>query len=128
MRWPPEVGELLPRWDAPEGIDDKLRAYSLVTDHQDGGPKANGFLVMLGITVDSIDYLERQIRLGIAATPISVVRPGPPGGVHCTVQFQIAGPGRYSHRTASLRTGWELTGPMERPRLTTAFLRGKEHR
>ncbi|MBS1887342.1 MAG: hypothetical protein JSU06_09150 [Actinobacteria bacterium] len=110
------------------GIEYKLRNYSLALGHSDGGPKANGFLVMLGIGLDSVDYLERQIRAGIAAAPISMIRPGAPGAVRCTVQFQIAGPGRYSDRAASLRTGWELTGPMERPRLTTAFLRGKEHR
>jgi hypothetical protein len=128
MPWPPQVGELLPCFDEAIGIDEKLRTYSLVLDHKDGGPKANGFLVMLGITLDSIDYLEGQIRAGIAATPISVVRPGPPGAVRCTVQFRIAEPGRYIDRTASLRTVWELAGPTERPRLTTAFLRGKEHR
>ncbi|MBS1881610.1 MAG: hypothetical protein JSS97_01480 [Actinobacteria bacterium] len=128
MPWPPQVGELLPRFDEPEGIEKKLRTYSLVIDHERGGSKANGFLKMLGIGMDSIDHLEAQIRAGIAMTPVAVVRPGQPGAMLCTVQFRIAGPGRYIDRTASLRTGWELTGPMERPRLTTAFLRGKEHR
>ena len=117
--WPPRVGELLPRWDEPLGIEEKLRTYSLDMDHEEGGSKANGFLVMLGIDLDSIDHLEGQILVGIGRTPISVVRPGAPGIVLCTVQFRIAGPGRYSDRTASLRTGWELTGPMDRPRLTT---------
>ena len=62
MPWPPQVGELLPRYDEPVGIEEKLRTYSLVLDHEKGGPKANGFLVMLGISLDSIDYLELQIR------------------------------------------------------------------
>jgi hypothetical protein len=64
MPWPPQVGELLPRCDEPEGIQKKLRSYSLVTDHDVGWVKANGFLRMLGIAIDSIDYLERQIRRG----------------------------------------------------------------
>jgi len=127
--WPPQVGELLPRCDEPVGIEQKLRTYSLAPDHAaGGGPKANGFLIMLGIGLDSIDYLECQIRAGIAATPISAVRPGASGVMRCTVQFRIAGPGRYIDRTASLRTGWELTESMGRPRLITAFLRGKEDR
>jgi len=128
MPWPPQIGELLPRRDEPEGIEHRLRNYSLKIDHERGGPKANGFLVMLGIDLVAIDHLEHEIEGGIQRTPDSVVRVFSPGIMHCTVQFQIAGPGRYSHRTASLRTGWQLTGPAARPRMTTAFLRGKEHR
>jgi hypothetical protein len=128
MPWPPRLGELLPRHIEPVGIEKKLRTYSLELGHEEGGPKANGFLVMLGIDIRSIDYLEREIMIGIAHTPISVVRFPEPEVVVCTVQFRIAGPGRYSHRTASLRTGWKLAGPAAPPRMTTAFLRGKEHR
>jgi hypothetical protein len=128
MPWPPQVGELLPRFDEPIGIERKLNKYSLVPKHKVGGPKANGFLVMLGIDLLKIDYLAQEIRTGIARTPISVVRLIAPGEARCTVQFQIAGPDRYSHRTASLRTGWEVAGPTARPRMVTAFLRGKEER
>jgi hypothetical protein len=128
MPWPPRKDELLPRRDEPIGIEEKLRDYSLDLDHMDGGPKANGFLVMLGISLECIEYLEDQIRAGIATTPISTVKFGAPGTVICTVQFQIAGFGRYIERTASLRTNWELAGPLERPRMTNAFLRGKEPR
>lgn len=128
MPWPPRKGELLPRCDEPVGIEEKLRDYSLVLDHEEGGPKAKGFLNMLGIGPDSVDYLHQQIRDGITHTPISMVRPRPSGAVTCTVQFQIAGPGRYSHRTASLRTAWVLDTPTAPPRMTTAFLRGREHR
>jgi hypothetical protein len=128
MPWPPREGELLPRFDEPMGIEDKLRGYSLLVDHDKGGPKANGFAVMLGIDLDSVDYLEQQIRSGIAHTPISLVRLHPSGAAVCTVQFQIAGPGRYSHRTASLRTAWVFHTPWAPPRMTTAFMRGREHR
>ncbi|MFT3864850.1 MAG: hypothetical protein QM729_11310 [Solirubrobacterales bacterium] len=69
MPWPPQVGELLPRCDEPQGIEYKLRTYSLDHTHEYGGPKANGFLVMLGIGLDSIDHLEREIQAGIAVTP-----------------------------------------------------------
>lgn len=128
MPWPPREGELLPRFDEPVGIEEKLRRYSLVLDHERGGPKAKGFLEMLGIDLTGIDYLEREIRRGIARTPILKVRCITPDEASCTVQFLIAGPGRYSHRTAALRTGWAFDSPASPPRMTTAFLRGKEHR
>jgi hypothetical protein len=128
MPWPPQVGELLPRCDEPLGIEHKLRTYALVLDHVDGGPKANGFLTMVGIDMGAIDYLEQQIRAGIQVTPISKVKTGTAGTMKCTVQFRIAGPGDYSHRTANLRTVWELAGPADRPRLINAIPRGKEDR
>jgi hypothetical protein len=128
MPWPPRTGELLTRCDEPEGIEEKLRNYSLVLDHEDGGPKARGFRDMLGIGPGSADYLERQIREGITHTPITLVRPLPSGAVACTVQFHIAGRGRYIQRTASLRTVWVVDTPTAPPQLITAFLRGREHR
>jgi hypothetical protein len=127
MPWPPQVGELLPRCDEPTGIEEKLRKYSLDLDHKRGGPKANGFLVMLGIDLASTDYLAAEIRRGITHTPISLVVPKEADGFGCTVQFRIVGPGRYSHRWAWLRTGWYLE-PGSRPRLATALLRGRKER
>jgi hypothetical protein len=90
--YPPQVGELLPRFDEPAGIEYKLRTYSLAVDYDDGGPKAQGFLVMLGIGLASLDHLEHEIRTGIAHTPISFVRARKPDSIICTVQFRIAGP------------------------------------
>jgi len=128
MPWPPQVGELLPRYTEPIGIDEKLRTYSLVHAHEVGGPKANGFLVILGIDLDSLDYLIAEIQAGITHTPISKVEPKKAGAMGCTVKFRIAGVGRYSHRWSWLRTGWNLDGPGARPRLSTAYLRGRERR
>jgi hypothetical protein len=128
MSWPPQVGDLLQRRTEPLGIEDKLRTYSLVHDHEVGGPKANGFLIMLGIDLESIDYLIAEIEEGITHTPISKVEPKKAGAMGCTVKFRIAGVGRYSHRWSWLRTGWNLDGPEARPRLSTAYLRGRERR
>ncbi len=71
MQWPPEIGELLPHYDEPVEIERRLRTYSLDLDHEEGGPKAQGFLTVIGIGLESIDYLEGEIRVGIARTPIS---------------------------------------------------------
>jgi hypothetical protein len=98
MPWPPQVGELLQRRAEPLGIEDKLRTYSLVHDHEVGGPKANGFLVILGIDLESVDYLIAEIEDGITHTRISKVEPKKAGAMGCTVKFRIAGVGRYSHR------------------------------
>jgi hypothetical protein len=110
------------------GIEEKLRRYSLVLEHKVGGPKAKGFLEMLGISLASIDYLAQEIRVGIAHTPISGVRLDGPEEASCLVQFLIAGPGRYSHRTASIRTAWKVEGPSARPRMVTAYPRDERGR
>lgn len=89
MPWPPRKGELLPRFDEPVGIEEKLRKYSLVLDHEFVGPKAKGFLEMLGIDLTAAEYLEDQIRSGIASNPISEVRIEKPDAVSCAVDFQI---------------------------------------
>jgi hypothetical protein len=128
MPWPPRVGELLPRCDEPIGIERKLRGYSLDLAHEEGGPKANGFLIMLGLDLTDADYVETAIRAEITRTPIRRVKPSAVVGFDCTVQFPIAGTGRYSHRTANLRTGWTPAHPNARPRLTTAFLREAKRR
>lgn len=39
----------------------KLATYSLDVTNKDGAPKARGFELILGITIDAIDYLEAQI-------------------------------------------------------------------
>lgn len=115
MPWPPQVGALLQRRTEPIGIEHKLRNYSLVHDHEEGGPKADGFRQMLGIGLESIDYLEQEIRCGIAINPISLVTPGDSDGFRCTVIFRIAGTGRYSHRTAPLLTSWMVASPGQGP-------------
>lgn len=68
MTWPPKAGEPLP-WAAEAiGVRRKLVGYSLNSTHEDGGPKARGFELILGITVDDVDHLESAIRIGIPET------------------------------------------------------------
>ncbi|HST68286.1 MAG TPA: hypothetical protein VLI94_01350 [Solirubrobacterales bacterium] len=104
MDWPPRPGELLPRPDEATGIREKLASYSLDPSHEKGGPKARGFALILGITIDSIDYLEAQIELEIQRHPIKTVIDNRPFGWNCLVEFPIRGVGRYSQREANLRT------------------------
>ena len=102
---------------------DKLSGYSLNTEHGHGGPKARGFARILGITLDSIDYLEAQICASVMRAPISKVRANPPHGVNCVVEFPLGGVGRHVGRATIVRTVWELAGPDTPPRLLTAFPR-----
>jgi len=73
MAWPPQVGEILPRAGAPIGIRRKLTGYSLNRAHSTGGPKAQGFALILGITTRDTDYLESEIRSGILNAPVRAV-------------------------------------------------------
>jgi hypothetical protein len=123
MGWPPQVGELLPRGEQAFGVREKLASYSLNLDHHAGGPKARGFAVILGITLETIDYLEVEIRLAVLRRPIAAVVDNGPYGWKCVIDFPLEGIGSYSGRVAKVRTVWELTSPDHPPRLVNAFLK-----
>lgn len=123
MGWPPQTGELLPRADEATGVGYKLRSYSLNPAHRFGGPKAKGFALILGITIDSVDYLEEQILLGVLLHPVKTVIDNRPYGFNCVVEFPIQGIGSYSDRAANLRTIWELADQFRPPRMVNAFLK-----
>jgi hypothetical protein len=123
MVWPPKNGELLPKGREAVGIRKKLGSYSLDLSHESGGAKALGFMLILGITLEKIDYLEARIRDGILRHPIIAVRHDPTYGVACVVEFPLRGLGAHSDRVVALRTVWELPDPAYPPRLVTAFLK-----
>jgi hypothetical protein len=123
MGWPPRVGELLPRAEEAIGLREKLLAYALDPAHHAGGPKARGFAQILGITAESVLHLDAEIRRGLGEAPIGHVRPNPPHGVNCVVDFPINGIGEYSARSVRLRTVWEYRSRGSSPKLLTAFLK-----
>lgn len=114
---------MLPHADEVIGVRYKLSSYSLDPGHRFGGPKAKGFALILGITIDAVDYLEEQILLGVLQHPIKSVVSNRPYGLNCIVEFPIQGIGRYSDREANLRTIWELTDRLLPPRMISAFLK-----
>ncbi len=119
----PAVGELLPRATEAFGLRYKLETYSLDVTHKVGGPKARGFELILGITIEAIDYLEAQILARILDTPVSQVRDNPPHGVNCIVDIQVGGIGAKADRVVTVRTGWIISAPGDPPRLVSAFPR-----
>jgi hypothetical protein len=122
MGWPPQVGELLPRAEEAFEVRKKLIGYSLDRNHPDGGWKAHGFGSILGITVDHVDHLEREIRIGIRRTPITSVSLSA-HGIKCVVEFPVRGVADLKARQVNLRTVWQFSDPCARPRLLTAFLK-----
>jgi Domain of unknown function (DUF6883) len=118
---PPTVGGLLPNAAQAFGLRYKLETYSLNATHSVGGAKARGFELILGITIDAIEYLETQILARIMDTPIREVRDNAPYGVKCVVDVQVSGIGAKAGRVAIVRTVWALDGPGVPPRLVTAI-------
>lgn len=121
--WRPHAGQPLPRAGEAFGVRRKLATYSLDRTHEEGGPKAQGFERILGITIDAIDYLEGAISTGILLASVSEVRDNPPWGLKCVVDLPVRGRGEKSARLANVRTVWEIAGSGVPPRLVNAYCR-----
>jgi Domain of unknown function (DUF6883) len=123
MDWPPQVGEILPRAQRATGVRQKLANYSLDREHPRGEAKARGFELILGLSLDAIDYVEETIYVGIRSHPIVSVRENWPHGTACAVDIPIGGIGRHSARIVPMRTAWLYADPIAPPRLTNAYLK-----
>jgi hypothetical protein len=117
----PVVGELLPRAAEAFGVRSKLATYSLDLAHNDGGPKALGFKLILGIALPNIDYLEGAIQTGILLAPGGSVRDKSPWGINCTVMVPVRGLGEKNDRVVNVKTAWRLAGPGAPPQLVSAY-------
>lgn len=100
----------------------KLETYSLDFTNEVGAPKARGFDLILGITLDAIAYLEAQIMARVLDTPVCEVRENPPWGVNCVVDMPIPGIGARADHVANVRTAWIISTPGARPRLVSAYI------
>jgi hypothetical protein len=120
--WPPTIGQLLPRARVAYGVESKLRAYSLNTEHEIGAHKARVFRRMLGIGLDDVEYLVDQLLVGIGDAPISDVRDNAPYGVLCEVVVSVQGIGAAAGSAASVTTSWEYRSPEDAPRLVSAYI------
>jgi hypothetical protein len=120
---PPTVGELLPRAAEAFGVRYKLETYSLDLTNKVGGPKAKGFQVILGITLDDIDYLAAKILADVLNAPITEIRDNAPYGVNCVVAIPIRGLGARTDRVIAVLTAWQIIEPGDAPRLVTAYIK-----
>ncbi|MFI5005664.1 MAG: DUF6883 domain-containing protein [Solirubrobacterales bacterium] len=118
----PAVGEMLPRAAEAFGVRSKLETYSLDVTNEVGAPKARGFSLILGITIEAIEYLEAQIMARVLDTPVCEVRENPPWGVNCVIDMPIRGIGAKADRVANVRTAWIVSTPGGPPRLVSAYI------
>jgi hypothetical protein len=123
LPWPPVVGELLQHRELAFGVNIKLAGYSLNLANKVGGPKARGFELILGITLEEIDYLAETIEAGILEIAVSEVRENLPYGFSCVVNVPVRGLGSKADRIINVRTAWEITDPGEAPRLVSAYIK-----
>jgi uncharacterized protein DUF6883 len=94
-----------------------------VFNHWKGGPKARGFELILGITLNEIEYLASRIEAGVLDIAISDVRNNSPYGFTCEVLVPVNGFGTHSGRVVVVTTAWELTDARALPRLVNAYIR-----
>lgn len=122
MSWPPTIGQALPRADAAHGVEEKLRRYSLNTEHEVGSHKAKVFRSALGITFDDIDHLVEQLLDGVLAASITAVRDNHPHGLLCEVLISVQGINDAALDSAVTTTVWEYRSSEDAPRLVSAYI------
>lgn len=105
----------------------KLATYSLAMAHRDGGPKAVLFERLLGITLADIDHLEAEIRRELRRQPITRMW-DTPHGRRCQVLIPVRSVHLHQTHVIPVTTGWMLRYVGDRPRLVTAYIKGKRVR
>jgi hypothetical protein len=129
MAWPPEAGEPLQRAAEAVGVRERLTEHALNSESEFEAPKARGFALILGITLEHLehlehlDHLEAEIRGGILTTPLASVRENAIHRVNCLVDLPVRGVGDKEDRSVNTRTVWELADKDAAPRLVSAFVK-----
>jgi hypothetical protein len=124
MSWPPELGASLPRGEDAYNVQEKLRDYSLNVAHEVGRDKAVGFLQILGISSEDVEYLTAALLDGVRRAPVVAVRENPPYGINCNVVVPVRSLREHADRIANVLTSWELRYEGDRPRMITAYIDG----
>lgn len=104
---------------------EKLATYSLAIGHESGGAKAHLFKQLLGITLADLDHLASEIARELPTHPITRVRQKPDGSVGCGVLIPVRGVRIHQHRVMPVTTGWQLRYVGDRPRMVTAYIKGR---
>jgi hypothetical protein len=125
MWWPPRLGAPLPRGAEAVGVHHKLETYSLVLDHDEGGPKAYMFKQLLGITGQHVDHLAAEIASGVLEQLVTRLWVKSDATLGCGVLVPVGGVGIHRDRVMVVTTGWELRYVGDRPRLVTAYIKGR---
>lgn len=102
----------------------KLETYSLAKGHDVGGPKAILFELLLGITLEHVAHLGAEIHREVRRQPITRVW-ATPWGQRCQVLVPVRGVGIHHNHVRLVTTGWMLRYVEDRPRLVTAYIKGR---
>lgn len=102
----------------------KLTTYSLAMDHEKGRPKAVMFERRLGITLAEVEHLAMEILRGVRRAPVTRSWLTP-YGAQCQVRVPVQGVGLHRGRVTAVTTGWQLRYVEDRPRLVTAYIKGR---
>ena len=102
----------------------KLATYSLAMGHRYGGPKAVLFELLLGIRLEHLDHLRAEILREVRPQPVTGVWETPYGR-RCQVLVPARGVGIHQVHVMVVTTGWELRYVGDRPRMVTAYIKGK---
>jgi hypothetical protein len=106
------------------GVRPKLATYSLALEHDEGGPKAVLFERLLGITLEHVDHLEAEILREVRRQPVTRVWETP-HGQRCQVLVPVRSVHIHQTYVIPVTTGWMLRYVGDRPRLVTAYIKGK---
>jgi len=105
-------------------VHHKLETYSLATGHDVGGPKAALFELLLSITIEHVDHLAAEIQREVEREPVTRVW-RTPYGQRCQVLVPVRGVQVHQSRVVPVTTGWMLRYVGDRPRLVTAYIKGR---
>lgn len=112
MRWPPQIGGLLPR--AADAWCEEHKWTGWILAERGHGPE---FERVLRVRRDDADVLWKAIAARILIEPITGLRDLGFHGLNCEVDIWLT----IAGRTSRVRTVWSYDGPASAPRLVSAY-------
>ena len=110
----------LPNGDSAVIANEKLQAYCLNPDHEDGKHKAHLFSLLLGINQDNAYILKGEL-LKAAQDNESIYTKTTEHGDHYHVDFEMEG----KRRKYIIRSLWIVKSYENFPRLSSCYIRHK---
>ena len=100
---------------------EKLRDYSLNSNHPEGKHKARVFLNKLGLKADDAERLRKLILEAILTTEAKAQQ-GTPYGERFVVDIPVRWEEGYVVTFATIRSAWIIRNDEDFPRLTTCYI------
>jgi hypothetical protein len=100
---------------------EKLRDYSLNSDHSKGKHKARVFLAALGLKADDAERLREMIMEAVLISEARVQQ-STSYGQRFVVDFNVTGFDKFVTTTVTIRSAWIIRNGEDFPRLTSCFI------